>query len=677
MGIGAEQWHLAWALLLCAAPLAVGYRLARRFSPPLDAIPDALLLTYLAQYLAVGIPGVLGFLSPGSITVFVGAFCILAWLAAGRPMPLTPLQPFDRIVVLACVLFVIGYIGAFVYTERLVPPLATDALTYHLPAAVQWLQHRRIDLFATWFFNPANTYSPLAGSLFGCFLLAPVGNDALARFVQIGPLLLIFFSLIQLGRRCGGSTPAATILALAAVLSRPLLSQSDLAKDDLFVAAFFCVVAANLAADNLHQPFSAARIGIALGLMLATKYTALLALPMFLLALDAPLRARWRWRHWTCAIGAMLMLAGPWYLRNWILTGNPVFPVTVNLGLIHFPGLFSVSPSRLLAAPRGLRATLMEGYFGMPPALFILLALAWAAALLRTARSLLADPQRRLLILGPPIGLLLFRYLSPYAEVRFVLPVFVLMFAAAATALAGAPWLQAVSLVIAALAVGTSFSSAHLADIAIFCAAAALTVVAGLLLWRLDVEVLGLRRGIPRAASLLVAIAAFFALTLWPAYLADYRAAIPALWYIAYGPKGDLWTFADQNIPASATLAYANQFMIYPLFGFDHRRKVIYAPLVSKLSIRDLTMPPHLSGEQIADAATAAANRVVDRDAWLRHLADAGAQYLLVGADGRPPEADLARDDPRHFRQIFQNEAGLVYRIDLQPEPPGRRVAPD
>jgi len=671
MEFAAEQWHLAWAMLLCAAPLAAGYRLARRFSPPLDAIPDALLLTFLAQYLAVGIPGVLGFLSPVSITLLVGAFCIVAWLAAGRPVPSTPLEPFDRIVVMVCVLFVIGYIGAFVYTERFVPPLATDALTYHLPAAVQWLAHRRIDLFATWFFNPANTYSPLAGSLFDCFLLAPVGNDALARFVQIGPLLLIFFSLIQLGRRCGGSTPLAAILALAAVLSRPLLSQSDLAKDDLFVAAFFCVIAANLAADNLHQPVSAARIGIALGLMLATKYTALLALPMFLPALDAPFRARWRWWQWTCAVGAMLILAGPWYLRNWILTGNPVFPVTVNLGLIHLPGLFSVSPSRVLAAPHGLRATLLEGYFSMPPVLFAILALTWAAALLRTARLLLSDPRRRLLILGPPIGLLLFRYLSPYAEVRFVLPVFILLFAAAATALAGAPWLQAGSLLIAALAVGTNFSSAHLAEIAIFCAAAALTVVAGLVLWRLDVDVLGLRRGIPRAASLLAAIAAFFALTLWPAYLADYRAAVPALWSIAYGPQGDVWTFVDQNIPASATIAYANQFMIYPLYGFDHRRKVIYAPLVPKLTIRDLAMPAHLSGEQITDAATAAADRAVDRDAWLRNLAAAGAQYLLVGAGARPPEADLARGDPQHFQLIFQNEAAVVYRIDLSPKPPG------
>src|SRR5208282_3177851 len=122
----------------------------------------------------------------------------------------------------------------------------------------------------------------------------------------------------------------AALIALACVISRPFIAQSTLAKDDLFVAAFFTVVVANLSPVRLQRPLAPMRLGIALGLLLATKYTAMLSAVLFLLALDAPLRAGWRLRHWAAAGICALLLAAPWFIRNWILTGNPLFPTTIH-----------------------------------------------------------------------------------------------------------------------------------------------------------------------------------------------------------------------------------------------------------------------------------------------------------------------------------------------------------
>src|SRR5205814_9054023 len=131
-------------------------------------------------------------------------------------------------------------------------------------------------------------------------------------------------------------TSIAAIIATAAVLSRPLLSQSFEVKDDLFAAAFFLAAVEGCAPRKLRDPLGPWRIGIAIGLFAATKYTALLSAPLFLLLIDAPVRGGWSRRRWLIAIGAALVLAGPWFVRNWIDAGNPLYPVPIDR---VFPGL--------------------------------------------------------------------------------------------------------------------------------------------------------------------------------------------------------------------------------------------------------------------------------------------------------------------------------------------------
>jgi hypothetical protein len=659
-----DQLRLLWAAALVAFPLAAGYRLARRLQSPLPAVSDAILISYLIQYVSVGVAGVLGFLSPVVLTLIALPICAALWIAAGfiapAPTDSPPLAGHRRWTLGIC-LSAFGFLAALIYFQRMCPPLATDALAYHLPAAVLWLQKKRIVLFQAWFFNPANTYSPLAGSMFDLWLLAPIGNDALARFVQAGPWILILFAVTNLARSAGAASPAAALIALATVLSRPFLSESVLAKDDLFVAAFFLTAVAALSPDRCSGRFGALRVGIALGLMLSVKYTAMMTLPILLLAADAPFHARWAWRQWWIAAACLALIAGPWYVRNLVCFGNPLFPMKLNILGAKLPGLISSVRVQSFRTPDGVWRILTGGYFGLPPVVFVFLSLVWLAAVVRSAGALLHDSLRRLIVLGPPVGIATYLLLSPQAEVRFLFPVFGLMFAAIAIALAGGR-VVAIAAVTVTLATCTSFVPGNADQILAFSTSGVVVGLVGLLFRVLENDYLRLRWPVVSAAC--IAVLLLYLGAHWSRYLGEYRDTRFAAWQAVYPSHAPVWNFLDHYVPQTATIAYSNQFMIYPMYGFEYQRRLIYAPVRAGASVANLVFPQRILDSDFFVRSMEAANVPADPAAWRRNLRAAAAQFLVVGVGKKAPELGWAESDLSHFKKMFANDQAAVYRID-------------
>jgi hypothetical protein len=137
-----------------------------------------------------------------------------------------------------------------------------------------------------------------------------------------------------------------------------------------------------------------------------------------------------------------------------------------------------------------------------------------------------------------------------------------------------------------------------------------------------------------------------------------------------YGALADVWTFIEQNVPADATVAYANTFYTYPLYGFDLSRRVVYVP--TRANLRHLHDLPRsnrrLAGEEIVRFVSTELASQPDRDAWLANFARFAPDYLIIvkpgaGASELVPEIDFARQDPRRFQPVFVNDAGVVYRL--------------
>lgn len=704
-----DEFRLLYALLLQAAIIAGAWRfIARRLATDwADRATDVLLLCFLMQYLAVALPGLVGLLNPISIAITTIALSAALFFAPGNRTPLPPLaqavqpQPQSQVprgkgrvldyrgletaaprpsfswTLLAAVLFAAGYLTAVAWNQRYLPVISNDAITYHFPAAVQWLGTGRISLFETWFFNPANTYSPLAGSTFIAWWIAPLGNDVLARHAQVPALFLIFFAALRIMRAMGARTSIAALVALALILSKPFLRHAEIEKDDLYLAAFFACAVAGFTRDRLTGPLGPWRIGVALGLLLATKYTALLALPPLLLLIDAPRRARWPFRRYAIAVGVILLLAGPWYLRNWTITGNPLYPVQINLfGLKIFPGMMTTARSQEFSSPGHIWHLLTGVAQSLPPAPMLLLLIATIAALALRFRQLRTDPLLRLCLLGPIIALLVFLAASPYPEVRFLDPAFVLLFACAAVAITTCRqphWLQTtLAAIVLLLACITAFplDEDYMTLLGGLVAAGIFLAALGLFIaWILRFFPSRRREIIGFGSLALFLLAAAEIYTGWKAYIIKTCENSAIMYYaVPYGPMADVWKYIRETIPPTETLAYANTFLIHPMSGFNHLRPLVYIPTRRGVThISDLPpFPQKLSGEEIRPAIAAALTADTDADTWLKRLRASGATHLVIydhEATKNPPEKEIVKNHPDVFEQVFQNPSATIYRL--------------
>lgn len=665
------ELKLAHALILNAAIIAGAYRFARRRFGG-DAIASsshALLGWFLVQYVCVGALGLCGVLGATSLTVGGFAMAAALWAGGGRrdQMTIDATRALDRYLTWGCFLFLAGYAWAVLDYQWPIPPVADDALTYHLPAAVRWMQSGRLVLHETWYFNPANTYSPLAGSMFAAWWIAPFGNDVAARFVQAPALALVFFALIESCRRMGVSAAVAAPVALAAVLSRPFASQVVMPKDDLYLAAFFLAAVASMDVATLKSPQRTWVLAVSIGLFLATKITALLAAPIVLVAVDALFRARLRPVHWIVLVAVPTLLAGPWFARNWVVTGNPLYPTDVG----PFEGMFRPGTSERLRSFAGLKWVVTESYFRLPVVLVALTGLGWVAAAALRGRRVIGDPLVRTAVVGPVVGFVVFAWLAPFPEVRFLNPTYLLLFAAFAVGCEAIPIHPVARLAGPAAALAVSLTTnLPTGNPAMFAAVGFAAAPTGLL-------VVAVRRRWPRKADrILAGGAAAAVVVLFLVAYVNLNALVNAYAFTTHTSwenpgyarvaLGQSWTFVREKTPADGTIAYANTHFTYPLFGFDHRRRVVYAPVRSGMThLHDLPkIAGRVPGEHLQALVVRNMNDGADPDVWLKNLEALGADHLYV-AKGKeePPESRFARSLPARFTMVFDNEAAVVFRI--------------
>jgi len=234
------------------------------------------------------------------------------------------------------------------------PEYVYDALNYHLTFAAQWAQTGRLAIVSTWLGDPAPSYAPAAMDVYFTTLLLPAGSDALARCGQFPGYLLLVLALGTLaGALRVNHLAAATLIMIAAGLPG-IAAQAASAMVDVALAAFLMAGVA-FALRLLRSRSVADFCGLALstGLAAGTKYLALLYLVAF-----APLPALAAWRFATsrrsgiprpagaAAASGAAVLAGLWiggygYARNSLLTGNPLYPLRVQIaGVIILDGAF-------------------------------------------------------------------------------------------------------------------------------------------------------------------------------------------------------------------------------------------------------------------------------------------------------------------------------------------------
>ena len=223
------------------------------------------------------------------------------------------------------------------------PPLAWDALTYHLPRAVEWVQH---GTFAPLPGPDASTYYnhfPPYGEVYFAWALAATRTDAWLFAVAAWTWVGVWIGGYALARTIGAAPPAAAAAASAGAAVPAVASLVSAHYVDNVALATLLVALTFVLRTLAHwRAADALAAGVTLGLLLGTKSSALaVALVIGAWACVAAVVERAPAARQALAVAALAVgvLAAPPFVRAFVDTGNPLYPLEVTAGsLLHLPG---------------------------------------------------------------------------------------------------------------------------------------------------------------------------------------------------------------------------------------------------------------------------------------------------------------------------------------------------
>jgi hypothetical protein len=240
----------------------------------------------------------------------------------------------DALAALALVLWA-GMVLA-VRSLLLAVKVVSDGPIYHLYFAARWWKAGRLILVAAPFGESAATYFPANGDLVFTWLMASWGGDRLAKIGQAPFLVLAGLAAYGCARVLGASRSASIVATCWFASSTPFLIYSfEPNVDTIFVAGYMLATYFFLRAVRGAPSTAAVCLGaLAAGLALGTKPVGVVFVPpLVALFLGAILfqTAPPRIRLVRVLLAGLLPLVtgGYWYVRNALLTGNPVYPLEI------------------------------------------------------------------------------------------------------------------------------------------------------------------------------------------------------------------------------------------------------------------------------------------------------------------------------------------------------------
>ena len=277
--------------------------------------------------ISFGLPGMFGCLSffpimACSLVFSSGLYWVSRRIREGEEGPVLPPEAAtkEKHFFLGVILY-----GTVILTlSCLMGHLGTDTYFYHLYFPAMWLENGSMAYVPV----PGYTceYYPAYGEMLFGFLMSPMRNADFACLLQPAALTVNAVAVYVLGRFFGASGTASLAAGAFVMFTSMVFGNAAMAYTDVLNGAFLTVGMALLCigAGHHHQP-SCVGAGIMLGAAAAVKLTGLLLSPVlsFVVMLYFFLRDRKsRWLVLEAALSAVVV-AAPFYLRSWIVTGNP------------------------------------------------------------------------------------------------------------------------------------------------------------------------------------------------------------------------------------------------------------------------------------------------------------------------------------------------------------------
>ncbi len=374
--------YLLGAAGLAALVLALGFSafsLRKRLLPDWSGAPARLIETITALALLLTLSELLGTVSLlYAWTLFATALLAagaIAWWSRPSPAPAPaisdarPTNPapagprgagvdgpgtWELVVMFGVIALVVAHWGLTIDSALDRGIFNFDSLWYHMPFAADIAQshsvtglHYTETVFTNWFYPQNSELLHADGILF-------VHRDTLSLFINLGWLAIAFLSAWVIGRPWGRGHLSVVAVAIVLECHTLIVREPGAAKNDLMAAALILaavaivVVAWEVGRDGergvLPVGWPLAAAGIAVGMAAGTKLTVLamaaaMSVAVIVLAPAGRRRAAAAWWFVPALLGG-----GYWYLRNLVVSGNPL-PEVAHLGPIALP-----HPERLQTA---------------------------------------------------------------------------------------------------------------------------------------------------------------------------------------------------------------------------------------------------------------------------------------------------------------------------------------
>ncbi|HEX9670714.1 MAG TPA: hypothetical protein VGC93_14680, partial [Thermoanaerobaculia bacterium] len=311
-----------------------------------------------------------GWLRPAPFLIGSAAAALaVRWAARGRlavarataeaspPPPAAPrLLALERLLLAAALLGLAVVTLRAVRAERYALPgsFGFDDLSYHLSAVATWHRYGDLRMLKFDMGDPSTAFYPIGSELVAWVLLAPFrDSDVAARWAQLPFLSAALAAVAALARTLGLSWRNALLAAALFWATPRMVPLFSLSAGNDLSTAFFAVGAGDALLLLGRRPAAGRSIyaGLAVGLLVGTKYIGLLFCGPLLLVLAASAAAHRR--EWSVrrglsvlalAAGVALAAGGYTYVRNAWSTGNPIFPAPVAIaGQTLLPGWEAVT----------------------------------------------------------------------------------------------------------------------------------------------------------------------------------------------------------------------------------------------------------------------------------------------------------------------------------------------
>ena len=560
----------------------------------------------------------------------------------------------------------------------------TDSLIYHIPFAAKWLQTGSIWApYYTAYVGPLGYY-PGNHELLSLFAFLPFNEDVLINLINF-PLFIGFGVVLYALARMFGLGGWKAVLAPSVFLFAPMIiRQCGIPQNDLFFIFSLAVALYFAVRGYLEKDFSFGSlfpVGVALGLFMGTKSSGAVYSGVFLLIMTVVLLVHYRKKvrmylslPYLC--GVAFLFGGFWYLRNWIYTGNPLFPLDVKIGGLHiFQGYDSFvevyKNSSLIAnfSFDSFGEVFESAILSMGPVVVVIVLAFFGGCLKRcfdrgfrvVSLFLLLIPVVFLLYLITP-----FSYSNVYPNIRYLLPFFLLCYAVMVGVLKRGYMLVYLLSLFGFLLIAKQRSLLEYINDYVFydisCIWLALLIgvvaVGCFLLWKRW-------KGWGGRAVLLILIVFCFGLFFDKSFILreekGYDSFIVFDSYIYNEDMVAAYKFIDKNVPEDAKIAYTRGAAHLSLYGKHWGREVDY------ININDCGGCIYHDFKDSKDSIL----RDPNEESWLENLAAKDKQYLVIlsryfdDSGGIPfYELEWAQLNPEKFELLFKQNDTYVYKIN-------------